>query len=162
MIDKKEMVTQTNSEKNTGIADDVMESLRKELRKTRIVNGILSALLVCVLTAGVLVSVKVQGYVEKPQPLVEKLTAVDYEVLNETMVNLNVSLNEIDWEQISGQLSELDIEALNEAIAGLDTEELSVTLENLNKAIEALQNFSDTLKSFVSKFNFGNTTAGEM
>lgn len=49
------------------------------------------------LLGGVLVGTKVQGYVEKTEPLAEKFTAVDYEVLNGVISSLNASLNEVKW-----------------------------------------------------------------
>ena len=163
--------------------DKILESLRRELRMTRIFNGIVSILLVCVLLGGVLFYVRAQKYAEQVRPLTEKLAMVDYEVLNETMSSLNTSLNEIDWsvlseglsevdwkqlsedleaidwEKLSEQLSELDMEALNDAIAGLDTEELSATLKNLNNTADAMKSFSDSLKAFFAKLGIGNTEA---
>lgn len=139
---------------NGSAAEEAMESLRRELRISRIFNGIVSLLLVCLIAGGVFVGVKVQKFAAEVQPIAEKLAEVDVDALNDTMENLNDTMKEVDWEQLSQQLSKLDMEALNEAIDGLDTKALSDTLEKLNQAAEVLESFSDSMKSFFSKFSF--------
>ena len=127
------------------------EKLRRELRITRIFSCITSVLLIGLLIGGFIVFSKVQEYAQTVMPLVEKVSEVEFNVLNESMENLNETMETIDWEKLSAQLEALDMEALNEAIAGLNTEELSKALENLNDAAETLEQFSDSIKGFFSR-----------
>ncbi len=127
------------------------EKLRRELRTTRIFSGITSVLLVGILIGGFIVFAKVQEYAQTVMPLAEKVSEVEFDVLNESMESLNETLQVIDWEKLSLQLEELDMDALNEAIAGLNTEELSKALENLNDAAETLEQFGESVKGFFSK-----------
>ena len=90
-------------------------------------------------------------YAQTVMPLVEKVSEVEFNVLNESMENLNETMETIDWEKLSAQLEALDMEALNEAIAGLNTDELSKALENLNDAAETLEQFSNSIKGFFSR-----------
>ena len=132
--------------------DLLLGKLRKELLVTRIFSAISSILMICILVGGFWIYNKVEGYLEQIHPLVEELSTVDYDVLNETMVKLDESLNGVDWEKMSEQLGALDVEAINEAIAGLDTEELMKALENLNAASDKLKELGDSLSPFTSFF----------
>lgn len=98
-----------------------LERLRKELSMTRILSGITSILLICVLVGGVLLFSKVQGYLKDAMPLVERMSA---------------------------QLEQLDMGALNESITGLNTKELTEALENFNDAVETLETFVGSIKDF--------------
>lgn len=159
MDENKLTMSQTDAEIDAVGEDKIVESLRRELRMTRIINGIVSILLVCVLLGGVLFYAKAQKYAEQVRPLTEKLAMVDYEVLNETMSSLNTSLNEIDWSVLSEGLSEVDWKQLSEDLEAIDWEKLSATLKNLNNTADAMKNFSDSLRAFFAKLGIGNTEA---
>ena len=127
--------------------DDVIIQLRRELLLTRIFCIASSVLTLCLLIGGVLLFSEVQGVITEVEPVMEQLAAVDIAAVNETMNNVNASLESVDWEQMSETLGELDAQALNEAIQNLDTEELSIALENLNNATTSMQKLSDSIKS---------------
>lgn len=133
---------------------DEMDKLRKELRFNRIISGISSLLIVCLLVCGSWLWHQIKGYAEVVIPLAEQLSEVDYEQLGATVENLEASIAAVDWGRISQQLETVDVEAFNKAIADLDTEELTKALENLNEAVETLKNFGEKLQSFSSKFRF--------
>ena len=141
-----------NIQDDMQISDLAFEKLRRELRVTRFFSVVSSILMICILVGGFWVCSKVKGYAEQIWPLVEELSMVDYDVLNETMVKLDDSLNAVDWEKMSEQLSALDIEAINEAIAGLDTEELMDALENVNAASDKLKAIGESLEPIKSFF----------
>lgn len=134
--------------------DPVMEKLRKELRVTRIFSAISSVLMICILVGGFLICNGVKPYIEQLWPLVEQLSEVDFAAIGNSLQSLESSVNAVDWDYLSQQISRLDVDAINEAVAGLDTAELSKALENINSAAATMQKMSDSLKSFTSKFGF--------
>ena len=125
--------------------DHGTQKLMRELRFTRIICMISSFLTLCLLAGGILLFGKVQELAEICRPVVEKVSELDVESLNDTMDNINASLETVDWEQMADALGELDVEALNSAIEGLDTEELSKSLKNLNDAVDKVQEISDMM-----------------
>jgi len=127
--------------------DNVIKQLRRELLLTRIFCMVSSVLTLGLLIGGFLFFQEVKGVIAEVEPVVEQLAAVDIAAVNETMNNVNASLESVDWEQMSETLGELDAEALNEAVKNLDTEELSTALENMNDAVESMQKLSDSIKS---------------
>lgn len=150
--------------------ENMIKKLSRELLITRVFTGILSVLMILILVGGALayrgftryteeINAEMEGamamleeYAGEVRPVITKLEEVDMQAVNDTLVTLNQTMASVDWEDVTAQLSALDIESLNEAIEGLDTQELSVTLRNMNDVVEKLQNISDGMKSFFSKF----------
>ena len=95
---------------------------------------------------------EVEGYMEDILPVVDKFEQMDIEALNKTLDTMTGAMAGVDWKQVSEQLNGLDMDALNKVIDNLDTRELSVSLKNLNDVVEKLQNITDGMKSFFSKF----------
>lgn len=131
--------------------DPGTQKLMKELRLTRIICMISSFLTLCLLAGGILLFGKVQELAEICRPVVEKVSELDVESLNDTMDNINASLETVDWQQVADALGELDVEALNSAIEGLDTEELSKSLKNLSDAVDKVQEISEMMSEKVNK-----------
>ncbi len=150
--------------------ENMIKKLSRELLITRIFTGILSILMILILVGGVLAyrgftryteeinaemeraMAMLEEYAGDIRPAIAKLEEVDIQAVNDTLATLNQTMASVDWEKVTTQLSALDIDSLNEAIEGLDTQELSVTLRNMNDVVEKLQNISDGMKSFFSKF----------
>lgn len=137
----------------------VLAQLRKELRTTRIFCAISSMLTFLLLVGGCVIVVTAYGYVAKAQkyvteitPTIQKLSKLDVEEFNRTMVNVNNSLQAVDWEQVATSLEALDVDALNAAIENLDTEELTEALKNLNDASDALRAIRDKMTPLTSVF----------
>ena len=134
------------------VTDPNIRQLIKELKITRIVCIITSALTLCLLIGGMFLFGKVQKIAGICEPVVEKVSALDVESLHRTMDNVNASMEEVDWKQVADALEKLDVDALNSAIEGLDTTELTQLLKNLNEAVEKIREISDKLSSFSSLF----------
>ena len=132
--------------------DSSTSQLMKELRFTRIICIISSVLTFCLLIGGVFLFGKVQKLAEICEPAIEKISDVDVESLNETLDNVNASLESVDWEQVADVLGELDVDALNSAVEGLDTEELTEALQNLNDTVDKIKEVSEKMSSFGSMF----------
>lgn len=136
---------------------DNMDKLFRELKTTRIFCLVTSLLTVLLLAGGGILYLKLQGMVEKVEPVIEQVSRVDMEAFNGTLQQLEENLGKVDWEQVSDTLGRLDVDALNTAIENLDTQELSTSLANLNKAVEAIQEAREAIQSFLSVFKKSNT-----
>ena len=135
--------------------DAALQKLQKELRINRIFTCIASVLMICLLVGGIVMYLQFKGFLIEVDPILTQISKVDFQAVNQTLDTINSTLSQVDWGQLSAQLNALDIDAVNEAIAGLNTEELSQSLETLNDIVESLETFSETIKSFLSKFSFG-------
>ena len=127
--------------------DSVTRQLMKELKFTRIICMILSVLTLCLLAGGLFLYGKVRKLAEICEPVVEQVSQLNVESLNKTLEHVNVSMETVDWQQVSDVLGELDVDALNSAIEGLDTEEISKSLKNLNDAADRIREVSENLSS---------------
>ncbi len=125
--------------------DPGTRQLLKELKLTRILCMISSVLTLCLLAGGILLFGRVRELAETCEPVVEKVSQLDVESLNDTLGHINTSLETVEWEQVADALGRLDVEALNSAIEGLDTEELTESLKNLNDAVEKIREISEML-----------------
>lgn len=129
-----------------------MDRLTRELGITRIFCLVTSLSAILLLAGGGILYLKMQGMMEKAEPMMEQVSQLDVEALNGTLRQLEDSLGKVDWELVSDTLGKLDVEALNTAIENLDTRELSTTLTNLNNAVEAIQEAREAIQSFLSVF----------
>ena len=168
--------------------EEVLEKLRKELLLSRVFNAISSALMLLVLIGGFLFYQQtleyermLTGYVEDVQEHSEEIQAamtqlalldvvlnetleetlivleeVDWKMLSESIDSVDWemvsnSIESVDWESVSKQLNELDVEAINEAVEGLDTEEVTQALENMNNSVDKLKKAAEALSKVGEK-----------
>ncbi len=137
---------------------ELVSKLRRELRFTRFLTLISILLTICLAGLVLYFLRTVQITVE---PMTEQLSELDTDTLNEVISDLEIISNElaqadIDWEKLSETVNSLDVDAINEAVAGLDTEEFSEAVENLNNAIEALENLNSGSSSLMGWLFGGN------
>lgn len=117
--------------------EEMMNSLRKELKLTRYCSLFVAVLLVVVIIGGVsIVNILRPAVtaVQEMQPVMEEMAQLDVAMLNE-------------------KIAQLDIDGLNQAIAGLDTEEMSEALANINDAVEKLQALGEGFQNFSGSMN---------
>ncbi len=131
---------------------DRMEKLASQLQITRIFCLVTSLLTILLLAGGGILYLKLQGMMEKAEPVMEQISQVNVEALNGTLEQLEENIGKVDWGQVSDTLGRLDVDALNTAIENLDTQELSTSLANLNDAVEAVREAKDAIQSFLSVF----------
>jgi len=110
--------------------------LRRTLLWTRITAVLLAAMLAAVLLCMGGISRGIQQISKDLEgidfsPIINQLAALDMSAVNDTLQSL------------SNKLDEVDMGVLNEAIA------------NMNRAVEALQNASDTIKSWSENLSRG-------
>lgn len=135
---------------NNNTNEPVVKQLTKELRITRIFCILSSLLTVCLLVGGFLVWNKLQPVIsvlQEAQPVMEQLSALDVEEMNRTLEQVNITLESVDWQQVSESLAELDVDAINDAVEGLDTEELTKAIENLNKVASMFEKWANKWNS---------------
>ena len=126
--------------------EEMLNSLRKELKVTRYCSLFVAVLLIIVIVGGVSVMNMLRPAVEavqEMQPVMEQMAELDVDMLNE-------------------KIAQLDIEGLNQAISELDMEEVTKALTNMNDAVEKLQEIGEGFSNFSSSVNqsisgwFGN------
>ncbi|MCC8162584.1 MAG: hypothetical protein LIO86_05310 [Lachnospiraceae bacterium] len=122
-----------------------LKKLRRDLKVNRIISIVSVLLTVCLLGALVWAA----GTLE---PVVEQVSQLDIDTVNNTLteaesVLTEISASDIDWEQLSGTIAGLDVDTLNETMRALDMEQLTEAIENLNEASEAIQELADSLNS---------------
>lgn len=135
--------------------ENIIETLKKELKFTRICCMVSSILTVCLLAAVIILFTKLQPvyeFMNTAKPVLEKAAEIDVDTLNKTIGTLNETMGEVDWESLSESLDALDVEAVNKLIESYDPEEFSRTLDNLNSAIEMIGTLSQKFSSFSSIF----------
>ncbi|MBQ8278299.1 MAG: hypothetical protein IJZ23_00480 [Roseburia sp.] len=112
--------------------EEILNSLRKELKITRYCSILVATLLVFVIVGGIYVVNKMTPAltaVQQMQPAIEKIEQLDIEMLNQ-------------------KIEQLDIEGLNKIVEDLDAEELSETLKNINDATALLREIGEGLGDF--------------
>ena len=134
----------------TGIQQDDMRKLFRELRFTRIVSLFSSFLAVLLLIWGSYLVYIIKGIEKDAEPVMEKIAEVDIESLNATLEHVNETLESVDLEPVVQAIEELDVEGLNAAIGSLDMEELTKALKNLNDAADVFKQISQTLSQSLS------------
>lgn len=97
----------------TGISQDDMGKLFRELRFTRTVSIVSSLLAVFLLLWGCWLIYTIKGIERKTEPVMEKIAEVDIESLNATLKHVNETLESVDLEPIVQAIEELDVEGLN-------------------------------------------------
>lgn len=110
-------------------SEEMLKSLRKELKITRYCSLFTGVLLLAVLIGGVCLMNKIEPAltaVREIQPVMEQL---DIALLNE-------------------KIEQLDIEGLNEMIKDLDAAELSEALKNINDAAAMLKEAGESITEF--------------
>lgn len=133
--------------------DSDTRRLMRELRFTRMMCMVSSALTLCLLIGGVFLFGRLQELSQMCQPAIEKISDMDMESFNNTLHQVNATLGNVDWELLSENLGKLDVKALDSAVKGLNTEEFSEALKNLNDAVEKIKELGDRLSALPSWFS---------
>lgn len=137
--------------KLTGMPQEDMGKLLRELRFTRIVSIISSLLAVLLLVFGGYLVYTVKDIMREAEPVMEKIVEVDIENLNATLKHVNETLESVDLEPVVQAIEELDVEGFNAAIDSLDMEELTKALKNMNDAADVFRQISQSLSQLLSK-----------
>lgn len=131
----EEKLEERNGVFMTGMSQNDMDKLFRELRLTRIVSIISSLLALSLLVLGGYFAHTVKGTLREAEPVMEKIAELDVESLNATLDHINETLETVDLEPIV-----------------LTIEELSKALKNLNDAADIIKKISQSLSLLTSIF----------
>lgn len=139
-----------NMQVNTNMNADggmKMEEMYKKLRKDMLINRIISIVTLVFTTAILLVAVfafvELKQFLDEVEPIVEELSKLDIEALNESLNHFNDIIETFNIDDFMDTMNSIDFEGINEVLEGLDVEELTETLENINEGADRLDEISD-------------------
>lgn len=114
-------------------------NLKKEVKVSRIINIaslVINALLICLLvyvfTQAKGIANEAMKKVDEVKPALEKVSTIDIANINEAVIKLKKTIDEIEWEMVSKKLSQLDVNTINKKINDLDVDMLQAKIRNLD------------------------------
>ena len=153
-----------NMQVNTNMNADggmKMEEMYKKLRKDMLINRIISIVTLVFTTAILVVAVfafvELKQFLDEVEPIVEELSKLDIEALNESLNHFNDIIETFNIDDFMDTMNSIDFEGINEILEGLDVEELTETLENINEGADRLDEIGDWFEdSPLNIFGIGN------
>lgn len=153
-----------NMQVNTNMNADggmKMEEMYKKLRKDMLINRIISIVTLVFTTAILVVAVfafvELKQFLDEVEPIVEELSKLDIEALNESLNHFNDIIETFNLDDVMDTINSIDFEGINEILEGLDVEELTETLENINEGADRLDEIGDWFEnSPLNIFGIGN------
>lgn len=104
-----------------------LKRLRKSMAITRVFCVIPAILFAVIVVGGIYVWGQVSGIVENVMPAVE-------------------AVSEVDWVALAEKVEQFDVEALNKTLGSINADELNEAVENLNDASDALKKVTSIFK----------------
>lgn len=153
-----------NMQVNTNMNADggmKMEEMYKKLKKDMLINRIISIVTLVFTTAILVVAVfafvELKQFLDEVEPIVEELSKLDIEALNESLNHFNDIIETFNIDDFMDTMNSIDFEGINEVLEGLDVEELTETLENINEGADRLDEISEWFEnSPLNIFGIGN------
>lgn len=153
-----------NMQVNTNMNADggmKMEEMYKKLKKDMLINRIISIVTLVFTTAILVVAVfafvELKQFLDEVEPIVEELSKLDIEALNESLNHFNDIIETFNIDDFMDTMNSIDFEGINEILEGLDVEELTETLENINEGADRLDEIGDWFEdSPLNIFGIGN------
>lgn len=138
-----------------------IEEMYKKLRKDMLINRIISIVTLVFTTAILVVAVfafvELKQFLDEVEPIVEELSKLDIEALNESLNHFNDIIETFNLDDVMDTINSIDFEGINEILEGLDVEELTETLENINEGADRLDEISEWFEnSPLNIFGIGN------
>lgn len=138
-----------------------MEEMYKKLKKDMLINRIISIVTLVFTTAILVVAivafVELKQFLDEVEPVVEELSKIDIEALNESLNHFNNIIKTFNIDDFMDTMNSIDFEGINEILEGLDVEELTETLENINEGADRLDEIGDWFEdSPLNIFGIGN------
>lgn len=128
-----------------------MEMMYKKLRKDMIINRVISsitlAVSIAVLVLVIIGFLEVKGFLAQAEPVIEELSKIDMEELNESLEHFNFVMETLNLEGIKETFDSINFDGLNDLLEGLDVNELTETLDNINEGANRLDEISEWFES---------------
>ncbi len=125
-----------------------IRELKKSLRVTQALCLIMILLLLSLLVGG---GILVSKIMPKVNPLIAQITQVagvaeqirkvDLNAVAKDVSDINDTLSQVNWDEVTRQLNSIDVESMNatlRSLQSLDPEELEKAIENMNDAADTL------------------------
>lgn len=153
-----------NMQVNTNMNADggmKMEEMYKKLKKDMLINRIISIVTLvftmAILVLAIVAFVELKQFLAEVEPVVEELSKIDIEALNESLNHFNNIIKTFNIDDFMDTMNSIDFEGINEILEGLDVEELTETLENINEGADRLDEIGDWFEdSPLNIFGIGN------
>ena len=153
-----------NMQLNTNMNADggmKMEEMYKKLKKDMLINRIISIVTLvftmAILVLAIVAFVELKQFLDEVEPVVEELSKIDIEALNESLNHFNNIIKTFNIDDFMDTMNSIDFEGINEILEGLDVEELTETLENINEGADRLDEIGDWFEdSPLNIFGIGN------
>lgn len=138
-----------------------MEEMYKKLKKDMLINRIISIVTLvftmAILVLAIVAFVELKQFLDEVEPVVEELSKIDIEALNESLNHFNNIIKTFNIDDFMDTMNSIDFEGINEILEGLDVEELTETLENINEGADRLDEIGDWFEdSPLNIFGIGN------
>lgn len=138
-----------------------VEVMFKKLKKDMIINRVISsvtlAVSIAILVLAILAFVEIKNFLAVTEPVIEELSKIDMEELNESLEHFNFVMETLNLEGIKETFDSIDFDGLNELLEGLDVNELTETLDNINEGANRLDQIGDWFESSpLNIFGIGN------
>lgn len=145
------MPSKVNLNPDVNGAEYLLKKLKKEMLINRIISCVTLAMTTAILVLVIIGFVEIKSFLDTVEPVVEELSKIDMEALNESLNNFNNIIETFNIDELMDTLNAIDFEGINEVLNGLDVEELTETLENINEGADRLDEISEWFEN--SPFN---------
>lgn len=127
------------------------EYTMSKLRKDMIINRVIGIITLCFSVLAclifIVIGIELTGFIKEAKPIIEMLSQVDVDALNNALTSVNHILGTLKVDEIMDTIDKVD-----GFVKGVDVNKVESTLDNLNKASETLQTVSDKLSPLISIF----------
>lgn len=144
-----------NTDQNS--ADILFKKLKKEMVINRIISCVTLAMTTVILVLVIIAFTELNQFLAMVEPVVEELSKIDMEALNESLNNFNNIIETFNVDELMDTINSIDFEGINEVLNGLDVDELTETLQNINEGADRLDEISEWFEnSPLNIFGFGS------
>ncbi len=119
------------------------KKLKKEMLINRIISGVNLLMTTAILVLAIFAFVELKDFLAQVEPVIEELSKIDMEALNESLNNFNNIMETFNFDDILETFNSIDFAGINEVMEGLDVNELTETLENINEGAERLDQIGE-------------------
>ena len=132
-----------NNNMDQNSMDILLKKLKKEMLINRIISCVTLVMTTVILVLVIIAFVELNNFLTMVEPVVEELSKIDMEALNESLNNFNNIIETFNVDELMDTINSIDFEGINEVLNGLDVEELTETLENINEGADRLDEISE-------------------
>ncbi|MBQ8246211.1 MAG: hypothetical protein IJZ42_03695 [Lachnospiraceae bacterium] len=137
-------------------AEIMMKKMKKDIVINRVFSIITMVMTLAILILVIIGFVRVNNFLTEAEVVIEELSKIDMEALNESLENFNDIMETFHFDEIKEKLDSINFDGINQILEGLDVDELTETLENINEGADRLDQVTEWFQN--SPFNiFGGS-----